>query len=76
VLIGEMAARIGRDWSGTVSCVPAAGLAEAVDTAVRIARRGDVVLLSPGTSSFDMFRDYQDRGDRFRRLVLELPDTP
>jgi UDP-N-acetylmuramoylalanine--D-glutamate ligase len=38
----------------------------------REARRGEVVLFSPGTSSFDMFRDYRERGDVFRKLVQEM----
>lgn len=37
-----------------------------------IAEDGDVVLLSPGTSSFDMFKDFYDRGDQFRNLVNKL----
>ena len=37
------------------------------------AAAGDVVLFSPGTSSFDMFRSYADRGDQFRALVHALP---
>jgi UDP-N-acetylmuramoylalanine--D-glutamate ligase len=76
VLIGEMAERIERDWAGAVNCTRAPGLAEAVAEAARCARPGDAVLFSPGTSSFDMFRDYRDRGDQFRRLVLNLPENP
>ena len=34
--------------------------------------RGDVVLLSPACASFDQFRDFEDRGDAFRRLVESL----
>jgi UDP-N-acetylmuramoylalanine--D-glutamate ligase len=44
----------------------------AVREASASARRGDVVLLSPACSSFDMFRDYTERGKRFRALVQEL----
>ena len=38
----------------------------------REAEPGDVVLLSPACASFDQFRDYEDRGDTFRRLVESL----
>jgi UDP-N-acetylmuramoylalanine--D-glutamate ligase len=37
-----------------------------------MARPGDVVLLSPACSSFDMYENYEDRGDTFRRLVRSL----
>jgi UDP-N-acetylmuramoylalanine--D-glutamate ligase len=47
-------------------------LAEAVAAAARIARSGDVVLLSPGGTSFDAFTDFAERGDLFRQLVNEL----
>lgn len=43
-----------------------------VDRAVSIAVTGDVVVLSPGCASFDMFRDFYDRGDQFRKIVQEL----
>jgi UDP-N-acetylmuramoylalanine--D-glutamate ligase len=47
-------------------------LEEAVEAAARVARRGDVVLLSPGGTSFDSFRDFAERGDRFKELVRAL----
>jgi UDP-N-acetylmuramoylalanine--D-glutamate ligase len=47
-------------------------LEEAVEAAARLARPGDVVLLSPGGTSFDAFRDFAERGDRFKELVREL----
>jgi UDP-N-acetylmuramoylalanine--D-glutamate ligase len=47
-------------------------LEEAVEAAARAARSGDVVLLSPGGTSFDAFRDFVERGDRFKRLVQAL----
>jgi len=49
-------------------------LEEAVDAAARVARPGDVVLLSPGGTSFDAFRDFAERGDRFKELVRRLAD--
>ena len=73
VLIGEMAKRIARDWDGAVPCEMAGSLADAVERARAVAKSGDVVLFSPGTSSFDMFKSYADRGDQFRTLVHALP---
>jgi UDP-N-acetylmuramoylalanine--D-glutamate ligase len=47
-------------------------LEEAVETAARLAQAGDVVLLSPGGTSFDAFRDFAGRGARFKELVHRL----
>ena len=49
-------------------------LADAVERAHASARPGEVVLFSPGTSSFDMFKSYADRGDQFRALVHALKE--
>ncbi len=73
VLIGEMAPSIKRSWNGALNCDLATSLADAVERARGLARPGDVVLFSPGTSSFDMFKSYSDRGDQFRALVQALP---
>lgn len=73
ILIGEMAARICQDWKDAVPCEIANSLADAVERAHAVAQSGEVVLFSPGTSSFDMFKSYADRGDQFRALVHALP---
>jgi UDP-N-acetylmuramoylalanine--D-glutamate ligase len=73
VLIGEMAESIRRSWDGVVKSEIATSLADAVERARGLAIAGDVVLFSPGTSSFDMFKSYADRGDQFRKLVQTLP---
>jgi UDP-N-acetylmuramoylalanine--D-glutamate ligase len=73
ILIGEIAERIRRSWSGAVNSEIANSLADAVERARTMAKPGDVVLFSPGTSSFDMFKSYADRGDQFRTLVQALP---
>jgi len=73
ILIGEMAESIANAWSGAVKSEIASSLADAVERAHAIAGPGEVVLFSPGTSSFDMFKSYADRGDQFRVLVQALP---
>jgi len=73
VLLGDMAERIERLWSPRVPCLNAGrSLEKAVQTAHSQAHGGDIVLFSPGTSSFDMFRNYADRGNQFRQLVQSL----
>jgi UDP-N-acetylmuramoylalanine--D-glutamate ligase len=47
-------------------------LENAVKTAVQLAEPGAVVLLSPGGTSFDAFRDFAERGDRFAEHVSRL----
>ena len=71
VLIGEMKERIARSWSG-VDCRLSASLEEAVELARGAAENGDTILFSPGTSSFDMFRNYGERGNRFKDAVNAL----
>jgi UDP-N-acetylmuramoylalanine--D-glutamate ligase len=72
VLLGEMAERIAKTWSAHLPCHPVQTLSEAVTIARQYAQPGDTVLFSPGTSSFDMFKNYADRGNQFRQLVKEL----
>ena len=47
---------------------------EAVETAANLAVEGDVVLLSPACASFDLFKNYEDRGRQFKQAVKELPN--
>jgi UDP-N-acetylmuramoylalanine--D-glutamate ligase len=48
------------------------GLHQAVQAADHLAESGDIVLLSPGGTSFDEFRDFEERGERFREWVNQL----
>jgi UDP-N-acetylmuramoylalanine--D-glutamate ligase len=73
ILIGEMAESIRHSWNGAAKSEIAHSLADAVERAHTIAKPGEVVVFSPGTSSFDMFKSYADRGDQFRALVQALP---
>ena len=67
VAIGESADDLAA--AATVPVTMAGSLEEAVDVARNTATAGDGVLLSPGCASFDMFEDYQARGDAFTELV-------
>ncbi|MBW7895366.1 MAG: UDP-N-acetylmuramoyl-L-alanine--D-glutamate ligase [Opitutaceae bacterium] len=72
-LIGETAPQLAAACrTHGVPCTSCAGLEEAVRGAAAAARSGDHVVLSPGFASFDLFRNYQARGDRFEQLVEEL----
>ena len=70
VLIGRDAPLIAAALEGTgVEVVRAAGMDDAVQAAFTRAHEGDAVLLSPACASFDMFRDYRDRGEAFARAA-------
>jgi UDP-N-acetylmuramoylalanine--D-glutamate ligase len=72
ILIGRDGPRIDAALGGTVATMYAADMRDAVRKAAATARAGDVVLLSPACASFDMFRNYEHRGDVFRAAVQEL----
>jgi UDP-N-acetylmuramoylalanine--D-glutamate ligase len=77
-VVGQEVVRKGKEAGGNGHTVGLEGitqvetLEEAVLAAARVARPGDVVLLSPGGTSFDAFRDFAERGDRFKELVRAL----
>ena len=73
VVIGEDGEKIGRALGRVDIPVSAAGsMAEAIETARALARPGGVVLLSPACASFDMFDNFEHRGDVFKKLVERL----
>ena len=72
VVIGEAASNIRNALQKVVPVENAISLREAVSLAYDSASPGDTVLLSPACASFDMFRDYEDRGRKFKELTNEL----
>ena len=73
-LIGETASELAAALEREGVRFRVAGdLPHAVARAASDAHPGDVVLLSPASASYDQFRDFEERGDTFRRLVEELP---
>jgi len=74
VTFGEARETIAEAWGRVVDVVRADSLAEAVAAAAGEASPGRTVLFSPGCSSFDMFRDFEERGRAFKKLVQEVSE--
>jgi UDP-N-acetylmuramoylalanine--D-glutamate ligase len=72
VAIGEAAPLIHAAFDDLVPVHDGLSMADAVQTAYAAARSGGVVVLAPGCSSFDMFRDYAERGRMFKEAVAQL----
>ena len=68
-LIGEAAERLENDLAGAAPLRRCGDLESAMRAASSAASPGEVVLLSPACASFDQFRDYEERGERFRALI-------
>ena len=72
VCMGLDNAKLLSEFAGVVpEVIPTSSLDGAMTAAKAAAREGDAVLLSPACASFDLFRNYEDRGERFKRWVNE-----
>ncbi len=73
VCLGIDNEKIHAAFEGIVSTIiDVSSAAEAVKAAYEVSQKGDVVLLSPACASFDLFKNYEDRGEQFKKAVKEL----
>src|SRR4051794_34985827 len=72
ILLGEAKEKINRALGDFAETFLVGTFEEAVLLAYQKSRSGDIILLSPGCASYDMFRNYEERGDYFKKLVSQL----
>ncbi|OJV83160.1 MAG: UDP-N-acetylmuramoylalanine--D-glutamate ligase [Bacteroidia bacterium 44-10] len=73
IFLGKDNSKLHAFFDGKVDVIRDAGsMTEAVDMAYRLAQKGETVLLSPCCASFDLFKNYEDRGDQFKECVRRL----
>lgn len=74
IILGDYDRKLRESFSGDILQVHT--MKEAVSEAMKLAQPGDTVLLSPACASFDLFRNYEDRGNQFIEAVQELKSQP
>ena len=73
IILGEGADKLAETFGAIIPQIIAVdSMKEAVNAAYRVGQKGDVVLLSPACASFDLFENYEDRGNQFKQMVREL----
>ncbi len=75
LVTGQMGPKLYELWNDALPCELCDDLAMAVTRAQEVAQPGDLVLYSPGCSSFDAYANYAERGNHFRQLVAERQNT-
>ncbi len=74
VLIGAAREKMAKTWNSLIPVYMSETLEAAVDKSFHLAGAGDNILLSPACSSFDMFKDFEDRGRQFKNIVKNLKE--
>src|SRR5690606_22187314 len=73
IVLGEGAEKLYESFGSIIPEIISVGsMQEAVSAAYKLSQKGDVVLLSPACASFDLFENYEDRGNQFKQWVREL----
>ncbi|MCM8758013.1 MAG: UDP-N-acetylmuramoyl-L-alanine--D-glutamate ligase [Candidatus Omnitrophica bacterium] len=72
VILGEAKDTLREAFKDTTDILEASSLEEATELAFKFASKGDCVLLSPMCASFDMFRDFEERGMHFKEIVFKI----
>lgn len=74
VCLGKDNSKLYKAFEGKVAITDTNNMKDAVERAYKVANPGDVVLLSPACASFDLFKNYEDRGEQFKATVKELAE--
>jgi len=75
ILFGEAAERMQKEWTNlSPNIILSDSFEDAFNKARGSAKKGDTILLSPACSSFDMFKNFEERGEKFKKLVKKLKE--
>ena len=76
ILIGDAQKKMATSWESLdIPIFLQSSLKKAVNKAYAFATYNDIILLSPACASFDMFKDFEDRGRQYKRIILQLKSS-